>query len=103
MEADWFGSHPHSVFQQAISAVSTTSERLCNDPPHSGGVLMTISITDADCYELGTGCYAVYGFDYKPGFAADNGVCIFSPALLDLEVQRLMRCLLSRAVYYLDQ
>lgn len=31
--------------------------------------------TDNNCYELNTGCYAVYGFEYKPGFEADNGVC----------------------------
>jgi len=44
-------SYTGGVFQQAISAVS---------------------ITNADCYELNSGCYAVYGFDYKPGFAQDN-------------------------------
>lgn len=40
------------VFQQAISAVS---------------------IDNNNCYELDTGCYAVYGFEYKPGLEADNG------------------------------
>jgi len=27
--------------------------------------------TNQDCYELQTGCYSVYGFEYKPGF--DDG------------------------------
>jgi len=40
------------VFQQAISAVS---------------------IDNNDCYELDTGCFAVYGFEYQPGFVEDNG------------------------------
>ena len=29
---------------------------------------------DNNCYELDSGCFAVYGFEYKPGFEADNGV-----------------------------
>ena len=32
------------------------------------------STPDNDCYELDTGCFAVYGFEYKPGFETDNGV-----------------------------
>ncbi|KAJ8487014.1 hypothetical protein ONZ45_g14470 [Pleurotus djamor] len=27
-----------------------------------------LSVTNQDCYELNTGCYASYGFEYKPGF-----------------------------------
>jgi hypothetical protein len=28
-----------------------------------------ISVTDQNCYEVGgTGCFSVYGFEYKPGF-----------------------------------
>lgn len=30
-----------------------------------------LSLTNQDCYELDTGCYSVYGFEYVPGF--DNG------------------------------
>ncbi|KAF9647162.1 glycoside hydrolase family 16 protein [Thelephora ganbajun] len=44
-------SYTGGVFQQAISAVS---------------------IANGDCYELNSGCYAVYGFEYKPGFVQDN-------------------------------
>lgn len=32
-----------------------------------------VSQTNQDCYEGGTGCFSVYGFEYKPGF--DNAVC----------------------------
>lgn len=28
-----------------------------------------LSLTDQDCYELDKGCYSIYGFEYKPGFA----------------------------------
>jgi len=40
---------------------------------------MMTSTADADCYELNAGCYAVYGFEYKPGFAQDDAVPTFSP------------------------
>ncbi|KAJ3517199.1 hypothetical protein NLJ89_g646 [Agrocybe chaxingu] len=26
-----------------------------------------VTNTNSDCYELGTGCYSIYGFEYKPG------------------------------------
>ena len=38
-------------------------------------------IVEQDCYQLGTGCYAVYGFEYKPGFVEDNAVCTLFPRL----------------------
>ncbi|KAG8827745.1 beta-glucan synthesis-associated protein [Serendipita sp. 401] len=31
-----------------------------------------ISYTNQDCYELNTGCYSIYGFEYKPGYEEDN-------------------------------
>jgi len=40
-------SYKGGVFQQATSGVTETNP---------------------DCYELGTGCTSVYGFEYKPGF-----------------------------------
>ena len=57
-------------------------------------------IVDADCYELGgTGCYAVYGFEYKAGYEADKGVCTFSPPSSESGAHRLMRCpFLSRSI-----
>lgn len=27
-----------------------------------------VTQTNQDCYEGGTGCFSVYGFEYKPGF-----------------------------------
>lgn len=32
-----------------------------------------VTRTDQNCYEGSTGCFSVYGFEYKPGF--DNAVC----------------------------
>lgn len=32
-----------------------------------------VTRTDQSCYECGTGCFSVYGFEYKPGF--DDAVC----------------------------
>jgi hypothetical protein len=31
-----------------------------------------VTETNQNCYEGGTGCFSVYGFEYKPGF--DNAV-----------------------------
>ncbi|KAF8905161.1 beta-glucan synthesis-associated [Mucidula mucida] len=31
-----------------------------------------VSETNQDCYQLGTGCFAIYGFEYKPGYDADD-------------------------------
>ena len=44
-------------------------------------MLTLVSIPDADCYELNTGCYSVYGFECKPGFVDDNVARTFLPYL----------------------
>lgn len=31
-----------------------------------------VTQTDQNCYEDGTGCFSIYGFEYEPGF--DNAV-----------------------------
>jgi hypothetical protein len=31
-----------------------------------------VSITDQNCYEGNTGCFSVYGFEYKEGFESDG-------------------------------
>jgi beta-glucanase (GH16 family) len=31
-----------------------------------------LSITNQDCYELNTGCYSIYGFEYRPGYETDR-------------------------------
>jgi len=31
-----------------------------------------VSVTDQNCYEGNTGCFSVYGFEYKPGFETDG-------------------------------
>lgn len=46
-ELTHLNSYQGGVFQQATSGVSETNQ---------------------DCYELETGCYAIYGFEYKPGY-----------------------------------
>ena len=38
------------------------------------------SILDNNFYELNPGCFAVYGFEHKPGFEADNGYVPLIPA-----------------------
>ena len=36
--------------------------------------MMMVSSSDNDCYELNSGCCAVYGFEYKPGFQGGHRV-----------------------------
>jgi hypothetical protein len=76
---DWVTTDPvysFSVFQQAISAVSVDSEFFATI---FAWLPLMVSPLDNDCYELDSGCYAVYGFEYKPGFASDDAVCIPYP------------------------
>ncbi|KAF8167744.1 beta-glucan synthesis-associated protein [Crassisporium funariophilum] len=57
---------------------NTSDNLIINDPTIStfntyrGGAFQqatsVVTITDQNCYELGTGCFSVYGFEYKPGF-----------------------------------
>ena len=42
-------------------------------------MLTMVPIPDADCYQFNTGCYSVYGFEYKPGFVDDNAVRTLFP------------------------
>ena len=46
-------------------------------------------VADSDCYELNGGCYAVYGYEYKPGFVEDKAVCT-SPHTLGLRVDTIL-------------
>ena len=64
-----------------------------------------VCMVDADCYELNSGCYAVYGFEYKPGFEDDNAVCAFPPpsSASVLGNRVLMGYDSSCAVHHVDQ
>ena len=42
------------------------------------GDLTMLSIVDADCCGLHSGCHTVYGFEHKPGFGDVNVVYTFS-------------------------
>lgn len=45
------------------------------------------SLTDQNCYEYNTGCYSIYGFEYKAGYEADGWsylFCFASCLILDL-------------------
>jgi hypothetical protein len=64
------------VFQQATSGLTTTGKLR---------FLLSVvtpwltSVPDQDCYELTTGCFSIYGIEYKPGF--DNAVSMSTSAL----------------------
>lgn len=57
-ELSELNSYRGSVYQQASSVVSKT---------------------DQNCYLENTGCFSVYGFEYKPGFAEDCECCFPAP------------------------
>ncbi|KAF8153938.1 beta-glucan synthesis-associated [Crassisporium funariophilum] len=58
--------------------INTTDNLIIHDTAstvlnqYKGGVYQQttsgLAATNQDCYELGTKCFAVYGFEYKPGF-----------------------------------
>jgi len=45
--------------------------------PYIGGVYQQatsgVTITNQSCYDLNSGCFATYGYEYQPGFSADGG------------------------------
>ncbi|KAJ7267489.1 glycoside hydrolase family 16 protein [Mycena rebaudengoi] len=59
----WFNSSENLVISDPEISVFNT---------YTGGVYQqatsVVSKTNQDCYELGTRCFAVYGFEYKPGY-----------------------------------
>lgn len=52
------------VFQQATSSLTTTSKlkKSCNCPHVN-------RLSDQSCYTQKTGCFATYGYEYKPGIS----------------------------------
>ncbi|SJL05545.1 related to KRE6-glucan synthase subunit [Armillaria ostoyae] len=62
----YFNTYTGGVFQQATSSVSFTGEFL-----RWHREFRIDMGEDQNCYQLETGCFAVYGFEYKPGY--DDG------------------------------
>jgi len=69
-------------FNAGYEWFNTSANLIIPDPdtsvlnPYQGGVYQqatsVVTDTNPECYELSGGCYSVYGFEYKPGFVADN-------------------------------
>lgn len=65
-------------FNAEYTWFNTTDNLIIPDPSlttlnsYKGGVyqqaVSSVTITNQDCYALGTGCSSVYGIEYKPGF-----------------------------------
>ncbi|KIM89908.1 glycoside hydrolase family 16 protein [Piloderma croceum F 1598] len=65
-------------FNSGYKWINTTDNLKIYDPNittlntyHGGAFQQTtsgVSVTDQDCYEMGGGCFSIYGFEYKPGF-----------------------------------
>lgn len=65
-------------FNAQYAWFNTSANLIINDPTvtklnsYMGGVYQQatsgVSQTNQNCYQLGTGCFSVYGFEYKPGF-----------------------------------
>jgi beta-glucanase (GH16 family) len=70
-------------FNAGYEWFNTTQNMVITDPTitvqnvYTGGVfqqaISAVSVDNNNCYELDSGCFAVYGYEYKPGFEADNG------------------------------
>lgn len=61
------------VFQQATSGVTTTSKTTKGFTV----IVMLRLVIDQSCYTQNTGCFATYGYEYKPGYKSDGGVSSF--------------------------
>ncbi|KAK0198266.1 beta-glucan synthesis-associated [Armillaria mellea] len=63
---EWFNTSDNMIIYDATETYLNT---------YTGGAFQQatsgVSITDQNCYQLATGCFAVYGFEYKPGY--DDG------------------------------
>lgn len=57
-------SYMGGVFQQATSGVTTTSK-----PKMSCTCSHINPCLDQSCYTQNTGCFATYGYEYKPGIS----------------------------------
>ncbi|KAJ7578527.1 glycoside hydrolase family 16 protein [Mycena floridula] len=65
-------------FNQGYNWFNTTENQIIADDSityhntYQGGVFQettsAVTKTNPDCYELGTGCFSTYAFEYKPGF-----------------------------------
>ncbi|CAA7263155.1 unnamed protein product [Cyclocybe aegerita] len=61
----------NSTAENMIIADLTTSKLNTYIGSATQQATSVVTNTNSNCYELGTGCYSVYGFEYKPGF--DDG------------------------------
>ncbi|KAK0464977.1 beta-glucan synthesis-associated [Desarmillaria tabescens] len=63
---EWFNTSDNMIIYDATETYLNT---------YTGGVYQQatsgVSVTDQNCYQLATGCFAIYGFEYKPGY--DDG------------------------------
>lgn len=59
---NWFNTSDNMIITDPNTAQNT----------YLGGVFQQttsgLAVTNQNCYELNTGCFAIYGFQYKPGF-----------------------------------
>ena len=60
-----FNTYTGGAFQQATSYLTKTSVYCSYFWNSTQSVCPCL---DPDCYELTQGCFAVYGFEYKPGY-----------------------------------
>lgn len=86
-EYDWFNTSSNEVIYDTSLSYQNT---------YTGGVYQqatsVVTEVDQDCYEYETGCYSIYGFEYKPGF--DDAVSHLSPS------ERYERANVCVAVYH---
>ncbi|PBL01189.1 beta-glucan synthesis-associated protein [Armillaria gallica] len=63
---EWFNTSDNMIIYDATETYLNT---------YTGGAFQQatsgVSLTDQNCYQLATGCFSVYGFEYKPGY--DDG------------------------------
>jgi beta-glucanase (GH16 family) len=72
--AQWAPFNKEYVWDNSSTNLNIVDPTISTFNTYVGGPLQqassVITKTDQDCYQLASGCFSVYGYEYKPGFDA---------------------------------
>ncbi|PBK89582.1 glycoside hydrolase family 16 protein [Armillaria gallica] len=72
----WAPFDPSYIWNNNSDNLVITDTTVSRINTYRGGITQettsVVSQSAQDCYQLGTGCFAIYGFEYKPGYESDG-------------------------------
>ncbi|KAH7885927.1 glycoside hydrolase family 16 protein [Phlebopus sp. FC_14] len=76
--AQWAPMNAAYVWQNTTGNFDIPNADITVLNPYTGGVFQqatsAVTTTNQSCYTANTGCFATYGYEYKPGYKSDSGV-----------------------------